>query len=675
MLASFHMRWPWRLVQCLVLASIVFAIYTLYDPAYGKQISLHLPGLSSFRISNLNFASPTPDSDFESADHPIHQLIETAKRGFAELQGKRVTTLDQAAKEYRRRRGRHPPPAFDKWFEFAINHDAVLVEDFFDQVYHDIEPFWGLRPYELRRQAKGFRPKLSVRKGTLNATPNINPKRMKPWKDLLGQLYKNLPDIDIPVNLNYEPSLIIPLDLVEEHMIDGKRLKVPVTDLLDAYSGLHSVDALKNLVFRPSWLDPRGRSPTDGFGPRLYWKLVRPACRSDSKAADNGIWYDISSRASRPRHPIESTFPTEFPHGTFKGYIQNWTIATDPCNHPHLQGLYGNFVRPRALTAYDEFIPLFSASKYAINNDILLPSPEDWSLSIFEEETRSLPWTGKKNILHWRGPASGGANSVRNWRRFHRHRFVSMMNCSQIAIAEETLQSGNSSMRGLGPAKNFRLLPNNDYNLENYNRSKGHGLADWVESWSDVQFTNMVCDTKSKLNPIGRFCAYNRGIYELAEDSGFEKSIEVHKYIPILDGDGAADGFLDVLRSTSVPIKASLFRNWYDSRIVPWVHFVPMDNTFMDIYGIMEYFVGTDIPAHKGQKIYTWDNQDKSRNRNGHDEAARRIAMAGHDWSRKVLRREDMLIYVWRLLIEYARVIDDRRERMGWVGDLLDELA
>jgi hypothetical protein len=35
-----------------------------------------------------------------------------------------------------------------------------------------------------------------------------------------------------------------------------------------------------------------------------------------------------------------------------------------------------------------------------------------------------------------------------------------------------------------------------------------------------------------------------------------------------------------------------------------------------------------------------------------------------------VLRKEDMLVYVLRLLLEYARVVDERREVMGWVGDL-----
>lgn len=37
----------------------------------------------------------------------------------------------------------------------------------------------------------------------------------------------------------------------------------------------------------------------------------------------------------------------------------------------------------------------------------------------------------------------------------------------------------------------------------------------------------------------------------------------------------------------------------------------------------------------------------------------------------RVLRKEDMLAYVYRLLLEYARVSDREREQMGFGGDLI----
>jgi hypothetical protein len=92
---------------------------------------------------------------------------------------------------------------------------------------------------------------------------------------------------------------------------------------------------------------------------------------------------------------------------------------------------------------------------------------------------------------------------------------------------------------------------------------------------------------------------------------------------------------------------------------VPWLHFVPIDNSFLDVYGILDYFLGTGddgVAVLKG----------------AHDDAARKIAEEGREWADTVLRKEDMRVYMLRLLLEYARLCDDDREKLGFVGDLLD---
>ena len=126
-----------------------------------------------------------------------------------------------------------------------------------------------------------------------------------------------------------------------------------------------------------------------------------------------------------------------------------------------------------------------------------------------------------------------------------------------------------------------------------------------------------------------------------------------YKFLPDLDGNSFSGRYLAFLRSSSLPVKATLWREWHDSRLIAWKHFVPMDNRFGDYYGILEYFMGygTERPAH--------------------DAEAEKIANDGKAWAEKVLREEDMQIYVLRLLLEYARVSDEKREVMGWVGDIL----
>lgn len=52
----------------------------------------------------------------------------------------------------------------------------------------------------------------------------------------------------------------------------------------------------------------------------------------------------------------------------------------------------------------------------------------------------------------------------------------------------------------------------------------------------------------------------------------------------------------------------------------------------------------------------------------GNVAAGERIAEAGREWADRVLRKEDMEIYMFRLLLEWGRLTDDRRDEIGFVG-------
>jgi hypothetical protein len=42
------------------------------------------------------------------------------------------------------------------------------------------------------------------------------------------------------------------------------------------------------------------------------------------------------------------------------------------------------------------------------------------------------------------------------------------------------------------------------------------------------------------------------------------------------------------------------------------------------------------------------------------------IASQGSLWAKKALRREDMEVYLFRLLLEWGRVINENREEIGF---------
>jgi hypothetical protein len=124
------------------------------------------------------------------------------------------------------------------------------------------------------------------------------------------------------------------------------------------------------------------------------------------------------------------------------------------------------------------------------------------------------------------------------------------------------------------------------------------------------------------------------------------------KYLPDIDGNSLSGRFRAFLTSNSCVMKATIFKEWHDHRLIPWVHFVPLNITLRDLWSTMAYFLGfAESPAH--------------------DVEGERIATEGRLWAEKVMRKEDMLLYVHRVLLEYGRVCDDDRDRLGYTDDLI----
>jgi hypothetical protein len=326
------------------------------------------------------------------------------------------------------------------------------------------------------------------------------------------------------------------------------------------------------------------------------------------------------------------------PH-TYKGYVSNFTLSSDFCHQPDLQGLHGMMIEPLTVSSTKHLFPLFGGSKLPTNNEILLPAPMYWNNEerFSGGDDHGEDWVNKQNKVIWRGVATGGRNKENNWRGFQRHRFVAMTNATQVSGAEDwTLLPENWAM------------PTSQYNLAAQQENR---LGKWTGEWADTGFTDLMCVEQQ----LDLTCNYTSPYYALTPAVSMADQFD-RKYLPDIDGNSFSGRYRGFLMSTSLPIKATIFREWHDSRLVPWKHFVPMDNRFMDFFGIMEYFLGYEGDGVKVE---------------GHDKQAESIAMAGQEWANKVLRKEDMQIYVLRLLLEYARLSDDRREKMGWVGDLL----
>jgi hypothetical protein len=77
----------------------------------------------------------------------------------------------------------------------------------------------------------------------------------------------------------------------------------------------------------------------------------------------------------------------------------------------------------------------------------------------------------------------------------------------------------------------------------------------------------------------------------------------------------------------------------FTDRLAPWVHYVPIQNSYTDLMDALVFF-------------------------RAHDKAAARIAAAGREWSRRYWRREDMVAYMYRCVL--FRLFSGRRGGGGW---------
>ena len=580
------------------------------DSITSGETKHQTPPVSSSSTSGQNTAS----------EHPIDHLIGEAQKEFDALAAKETKTLAEAARAYRQRRGRQPPPGFDKWYAFAHKHQAVMIEDLFDRIYHDLEPMWAIPAKQLREQAHGFDFRISVRNGNVTLETNIVKLWQDMWRDMFRSVQELLPDVDMPVNVMDESRMVVPWEDMKTYMeqASATRKLAPEEELVDEFQSLDYLDANP-----PPPLDGGFKSK----GP--YWTLAVAGCPPFSEAREARVVTDFTTPP-----PLSSKYPRH----SYHGYVRNWTVAQSTCDNAHLQGLHGTFVEPVSTSTTKKFFPLFGGSKLSVNNEVLIPPPAYWTKdTLFSGGTgHGAPWEQKEDGLIWRGVASGGRNKIDTWPRFQRHRFVSMMNATAVQGKE---------VEDPSVAPNFVLPEPRAYNLSARSATPG-ALGTWMGAWSDVKLINLECFGFPKV--AKGYCPYTEPYFEKGEKVPMAQQYN-YKYLPDVDGNSFSGRYRGFLQSTSLPIKATIYSEWHDSRLVPWKHFVPMDMTFIDIYGIMEYFLGN---AALGVP--------------GHDAQARRIALDGMEWTQRVLRHEDMRIYIVRLVLEFARLCDDRREVMGW---------
>lgn len=559
--------------------------------------------------------------------HPAAQLINAAETEFQQLLNRQSKSLDQAVREYRRRNGIAPPPHFDKWFEFAQRRNVVMIDEF-DTINQMLLPYWALEPKTIRTRIKNAIGHddsaliaVAIRNGEVVSVGNGDEWQQQATTGMMKDFVAYLPDMDLGFNIHDEPRVVVPNDLLSSMIAKAQDQVLPRA----AKYALPRNDFSK----RPKDLNDGKRfdevstSKFNRFAHQQTWTHSRLSCPVNSQAqtfedlaADN-----LTSYAAGPLN-----------------YVYNATAFSDICNSPSFSSTFGFFERPNAFSIIHELTPVFSQSKISSFQDILYPSPWYWFGKVGYDKSHDTIWENKTNSLYWRGSTTGGFSRNGGWRRQHRQHIVQRINAldeAQILVSPETSPEGPYSLKAIDRRALRHLI--------------------------DVKFSHVgQCDPGD--------CDAQKEFFEVV-DRVDGQDAWYHKHLLDMDGNAFSGRFYSFLKSASLTYKMSVFREWHSEWLRPWVHYIPVSLKGDEHLDLVRWFSGdkSDVEGEGGR------GKERSADKGGNggsvgERKAMEIAERSTEWHDKVLRNADFETWFFRLLLEYGRVVDDKREEIGYPG-------
>ncbi|KAF8582381.1 glycosyltransferase family 90 protein [Ramaria rubella] len=582
-----------------------------------------------------------------SSSHPIPKLMSDAESNFEQLISGQSASLDAAVREYRRRYKRNPPKGFNDWFAFAQENDVKIIDEY-DSMINDLSPFWDFSGAEFRRRAQqvGQLPSIDLvrlksgKTATLNIPKRFNDSegnaRAKGFRVMIEKFQSKLPDMDFPINAKAEGRILVPW----EHV------KYPNTSQQDSSDG---VERMLGGEFTPDW---RG----DGN----VWEEFRRTCDPASQARRLFGSLRASStvgnaQGQRPMSylrcnagPLDAETDADFQ------FVARPDDNFDFCSQPWARFQQGHYFSDWRTIPI--LYPVFSPAKAPGFSDILIPSHYYYSsttkytygwdpknMVVKDVDDDELPWEEKTNDIFWRGATTGGGSSPRGFlSSYQRHRFIEMAgsktNTTRTVVFEDPPGTGHYTTA---------TVP----------------LASMNNEFMNTAFTKAVgCQSF----PTG--CDGMLRHYRFSETVPMGEHWR-HKYLIDMDGMGYSARMMALLASDSAVLKATVYREFFTDWIQPWLHYIPLSQSYQEIYNIHAFFSGASSSmlkaANSSALAFIPGGVVPA---NDGDRRLRRIARAGREWKQTVGRTADMEAYVYRLCLEYARLWADDRDAMAYTS-------
>ena len=238
-----------------------------------------------------------------------------------------------------------------------------------------------------------------------------------------------------------------------------------------------------------------------------------------------------------------------------------------------------------------------------------------------------VSWEEKSPKLYWRGSTSSGWSGKGEWRHHLRQDVITRLHeHSHVTVLQkrEALPSSHNSTTTTRPSF-----------LWNTRKDSGKEFRSRV----DAHFTEIKqCSPED--------CEAQASFFEVKEPSPQAEAWQF-RYLLDMDGNAFSGRFYAFLRSRSLPLKLAYFREWHSfERIRARVHSVPVSRTVHEVPELLRYF----------------EEEEEGR------EIAERLARNGRERANAGggLRKEGMEVWMFRMLLEYGRLIDDARDRIGY---------
>jgi hypothetical protein len=287
---------------------------------------------------------------------------------------------------------------------------------------------------------------------------------------------------------------------------------------------------------------------------------------------DDGNVWEAWRRTCTPQSPARRLFSSLRPpqsiqvknHLSLKkvtpgsdfNFAKTTSSSENYCDTPYAHYTQGHFFSDwRSIPA---LYPIFSPAKAKGFMDIRIPSHyyygstkrytygwDSVNLELKDVDPMEVPWEEKIDKIFWRGATTGGGNHPPGFAsRYHRHRFLRMASDQSNQTKVITFADPPSS------ASHFVAAPVSVGTLN--------------EEIMDAAFVKAVAAN-----------SYPGGLKALEADHRFADSVPLgrhwaYKYLIDLDGMSYSGRFMSFLASDSVPIKSTVYDEFFTDWIQPW---------------------------------------------------------------------------------------------------------